>query len=98
MRPGISTSASSISLRPKSASDRSATLKSEDAVTEEGLVVVVMLDSPKRGAITRATAMRSRPGSPDDSQKGPTYPAGYPADSEAGASAEARRRAGQSRT
>ena len=46
MRPGISTSASSISLRPNSARERSATLKSEDSVAAAGSIVVVNGETP----------------------------------------------------
>ena len=41
MRPGISYSASSISLRPKSARERSATLKSTSVAAEGSVVVVI---------------------------------------------------------
>src|SRR5690242_18133558 len=56
MRPGISCSASSISLRPKSASERSATLKSPSApvaaADDAGFVLVMagLLWGSSRGA------------------------------------------------
>src|SRR6516162_9068001 len=47
MRPGISVSAIAISLRPKSASDRSATLKSPAGRSDRvGFSVAFMLDTP----------------------------------------------------
>mmetsp|Transcript_993 Transcript_993/g.3120 ORF Transcript_993/g.3120 Transcript_993/m.3120 type:complete len:294 (-) Transcript_993:17-898(-) len=51
MRPGISTSASSMSLRPKSASDMSATLKSPEASTFLAIVLRVseILGSQREG-------------------------------------------------
>ncbi len=54
MRPGISTSASSISLRPNSARERSATLKSEDSVAAAGSMVVVNGETPSSDGAHRA--------------------------------------------
>src|SRR6516225_4124356 len=77
MRPGISCSASAISLRPKSAWERSATLKSGRSVgVLLGAVVVMRLlrDGP-RAATRRGSG--SRPGSPDDSSWEPDCAALY---------------------
>src|SRR5882672_12385912 len=72
IRPGISTSASSISLRPHSASDRSATLKSSFAEVERESVVVIVLSSGSGAPSVSATrAMHGgQPGSPGDSPYG----------------------------
>ena len=76
MRPGISCSASSISLRPNSARDGSATLKSGRSV--DGLVgaVVVMGLLRVLGRTGRAALAGSRPGSPGDSSRKPDRVAG----------------------
>ena len=50
MSPGISCSASSISLRPNSASERSATLKSEDPADGDVLVVAVITGPLSKGS------------------------------------------------
>src|SRR3954451_819769 len=67
MRPGISTSASSISLRPHSARERSATLKSVKvpALLRDSVVVIVVTS----GCCARAQndIDGGRPGPPDDS-------------------------------
>ena len=73
MRPGISYSASSISLRPKSASERSATLKSTRSVAVDGSAVVVirrLLSWRRARGRASQLARGSRPGSPDDSSFG----------------------------
>ena len=73
MRPGISCSASSISLRPKSASERSATLKSEKPAAADGVGGGCHLDLLREGTSGAHAAHvfdwhdASRPGSPDDS-------------------------------
>ena len=82
MRPGISTSASSISLRPNSASERSATLKSDEigrGAVDGGRhrrlrrsVGERLSASASRHRRRELDCQRSRPGSPDDSPGGPT--------------------------
>jgi hypothetical protein len=81
MSPGISTSASSISLRPHSASERSATLKSVEVPDAAGTrdSILVMSGPPvadARGASSNGERWvphvhGGRPGSPDDSPLGP---------------------------
>ena len=69
MRPGISCSASWISLRPNSARVRSATLKS-DVEERASVVVIVGLRFIASIGPVGATVRQSRPGSPDDSPDG----------------------------
>src|SRR5687767_15849932 len=60
MSPGISTSASSISLRPKSASERSATLKSPSDV-ESSRELVFVIKTPQAFGVASPPERRQEP-------------------------------------
>src|SRR6516164_8677117 len=80
MSPGISVSAIAISLRPKSASDRSATLKSPPAAAGEAdFSVAFMLDTPDLSERRLDDPRPAEPGRPGAHQRGARRNAPQPA-------------------